>query len=251
MAITITKQPTCKAAFANDTVTFTVEATGDGLTYQWQFSQDSGGSWSKLYWDGATTDTMTFAANETRAANLYRCMITDALGNVVYTIAVTLTMLDVASANGLVSSETLKSMANAIRAKTATTDKIFPADMAAMIAGLSVGSEVLTGTFTPSSDGVYTHYLGSSLPAYENHRLIIYGTTSYAVHEMLNGTIRDIASAAARYETINRDGSYWDIDNATGSITYRTKEGNISTAFIFGIGVTYEWCYFELKGASA
>ena len=84
MAITITKQPENVTCNVGATVSLSLTATGV-TAYQWQFSSDGGNTWSKLYWDGATTDTMTFTANETRMANLYRCMLTDADGNEVYT----------------------------------------------------------------------------------------------------------------------------------------------------------------------
>ena len=41
MAIVITKQPTNVAANVDDTVSITLEATGDGLVYDWQYSTNA------------------------------------------------------------------------------------------------------------------------------------------------------------------------------------------------------------------
>lgn len=251
--IHITKQPYSVAAKSNtDTVCFKVEAEGEGLTYQWEYNTTDG-NWKNNSNESAVTSELTFIARPYHDTYEYRCLITDANGNQVRTNEVTLYIIDgsLSADKGLVSMSTLSDIADAIRVKTETTDGILPPDMAAMIEGLSVGSEVLTGTFTPSSGGASVQYLGSSLPTYENYRLVIYGATSYAVHEALDGTILDIAVASARYETINKNGNHFEVDHAAGSISYRTNDGAISGAFTFFTNVTYTWCYFELKGASA
>ena len=89
--ILITQQPEDVTAAVGTTVYFTVEAEGNGLTYQWQYSKDGGTIWSNLTgtdWVSATTDTLTFTVNNSRFANLYRCKIGDSNGNVLYSNAV-------------------------------------------------------------------------------------------------------------------------------------------------------------------
>jgi hypothetical protein len=63
----------------------------------------------------------------------FRCKITDASGEVVYTRIVVLHLVDQLSMKGLVSHSTLTAIADAIRVKTETSAKMLPGDMAAMI----------------------------------------------------------------------------------------------------------------------
>ena len=81
--LTITKQPVDVTAAVSDTVSFSVEAVGDGLTYQWQYFGNTATSWVNIPtgWTGYNTNTLTFNVTETRALNLYRCVITDSNGN--------------------------------------------------------------------------------------------------------------------------------------------------------------------------
>lgn len=74
------------------TATFTVEAQGDTLKYQWYSSADGGTTWTASYLTGYNTNTFSFAVNASRAARLYKCIITDAGGNTVDTNAVSVTI---------------------------------------------------------------------------------------------------------------------------------------------------------------
>lgn len=90
----ITVQPENAAAEAGETVTFHVSAVGGGLTYQWQYSKNSGGSWSNV---GSSipsrlTDTLTFTASGNYNGYLYRCRITDGGGNIITSAAAELTV---------------------------------------------------------------------------------------------------------------------------------------------------------------
>ncbi|MBQ7885492.1 MAG: hypothetical protein IJ313_01210 [Clostridia bacterium] len=91
-AIVITKQPADVTCAANDTVVFSVEAVGDGLTYQWEASTNSGASWSNSTMASATTSELTLTAKSYHNGYMYRCLITDANGNTRRTNEVTLTV---------------------------------------------------------------------------------------------------------------------------------------------------------------
>jgi len=74
----ITKQPESVDGQLNDTVYFTVEATG-AAAYQWQYRTPNGTKWTN--WAGQTTETMTLKlTTAARAENLYRCEIRDVNG---------------------------------------------------------------------------------------------------------------------------------------------------------------------------
>jgi len=87
----ITSQPENETAQVNDTVSFTVAVSGGKApyTYQWQCTSDGMSGWQncKESWaNGATTDTVSFAVEQTDFDYnyRYRCMITDNHGNKIF-----------------------------------------------------------------------------------------------------------------------------------------------------------------------
>lgn len=76
--IEITVQPVDFIGDIGDTVTFVVEASGDGLSYQWQLSDDSGENWRNSSMKQATYSTILTSANNGR---MVQCVITDSYGN--------------------------------------------------------------------------------------------------------------------------------------------------------------------------
>ena len=90
----VTTQPKTQKTEAGETVKFTVKATGTGLKYQWQSSSD-GKTWKNCSSASATSATFTFTGKSRHSSNYYRCRITDAAGNVVYTDAVRLYVLGI------------------------------------------------------------------------------------------------------------------------------------------------------------
>lgn len=73
----ITKQPVDCSATLGNTVTFVVKATGTGLSYQWQLSDD-GTNWRNSSIQEATYRTAISDINNNRQV---RCVITDQYGN--------------------------------------------------------------------------------------------------------------------------------------------------------------------------
>ena len=83
--IVITKQPECVVASMGDTVRFTVEAEGDGLTYQWQYMPVNSTKWTDWVSESAVTSSfMLKMSTDTRLTASYRCRITDEDGNEIY-----------------------------------------------------------------------------------------------------------------------------------------------------------------------
>ena len=90
--LAITSQPENVTAKLNDAVTFTVKASGDGLTYQWQYRSSATGTWKNTTLSGCKTATLTVTATTARNGFQYRCIITDANGNTVNSNGATLTV---------------------------------------------------------------------------------------------------------------------------------------------------------------
>lgn len=72
--VTITSQPSDVIAKVGDSVEFTVEATGDDLHYQWQWSRD-GETFRDCQSAGHDTDTFSFTMKSTMDNRWYRCIV--------------------------------------------------------------------------------------------------------------------------------------------------------------------------------
>ena len=79
----ITAQPKDASGKLGDVLKFTVSATGNGLTYQWQYSKDGGKTW--LASSSRTTTATCTLSSAARDGWLYRCRITDARGTMLTT----------------------------------------------------------------------------------------------------------------------------------------------------------------------
>ena len=79
VTVTITGQPTDQSVYEGETATFTVEASGDGLSYVWQFSADEGETWQNMFTDSTVTQTANLDITTEISQNGYqfRCVITD------------------------------------------------------------------------------------------------------------------------------------------------------------------------------
>ena len=71
---TVTASATSAAVAA--TATFTVEATGTGLTYQWQYKSLKDGKWYNTTVTGYNTPTMSIAVTNSRNGMQFRCKVT-------------------------------------------------------------------------------------------------------------------------------------------------------------------------------
>ena len=91
--IHIAQQPQDAFARRGDTVQFTVDATGNGLTYQWQYRSPASKIWMATVMPGARTNTLTVLASTLRNGYQYRCVLKDALDNRVTTDAATLSIV--------------------------------------------------------------------------------------------------------------------------------------------------------------
>ncbi len=72
----ITKQPTSITAGAGASVSYSIEAVGENLSYQWQYSKNGGKKWlNSSASAGGQTNTLSFKVSTSNAANIYRCMV--------------------------------------------------------------------------------------------------------------------------------------------------------------------------------
>ena len=88
----IVTQPENFVGQIGDSASFTVEATGDGLSYQWQYLTPSG-KWVNSGMTGSKTATLKMSFTEARLQYSFRCVITNAQGLSVTTNAVKLEKL--------------------------------------------------------------------------------------------------------------------------------------------------------------
>jgi len=90
----IITQPSAASTCAGSTASFSVGATGSGLTYQWQVNPGSG--WIDLTnagpYSNVTTATLDITANATMNGYLFRCIISGTCPPIDTTIAVALTI---------------------------------------------------------------------------------------------------------------------------------------------------------------
>ncbi|MGM9649992.1 MAG: hypothetical protein ACI3XY_08540 [Butyricicoccaceae bacterium] len=81
--LAITTQPSDYTGAVGDTATFTIEATGEGLTYQWQYQNVGTDFWQNSSQSGNKTATLSIPITEKRNGQKYRCVVTDASRNTV------------------------------------------------------------------------------------------------------------------------------------------------------------------------
>ncbi len=83
----IVENPADAVAAVGATATFAVKAAGEGLTYQWMYSNNGGASWSKSTASGSNTATLSIEAKAFRNGQMYKCVVSDANGNAVESTA--------------------------------------------------------------------------------------------------------------------------------------------------------------------
>ena len=91
-AVKITSQPAGVKAAVGATASFTVKATGVGLTYQWQSSGDNGKTWAISGFSTAKSATLNVPVTAARNGFKYRCVVTGSNGKKATSSAATLTV---------------------------------------------------------------------------------------------------------------------------------------------------------------
>ena len=79
----ITGQPQDYEGAVGETAVFTVEAAGENIQYQWQYSNDGGIKWSDSGSTGNKTASLQVGLAAYRNGQLYRCMLTNEYGSII------------------------------------------------------------------------------------------------------------------------------------------------------------------------
>ena len=79
--LAITKQPESVTGKIGETASFTVEAEGDGVTYQWQYCNSGSSAWKNSSMTGSTTNSIEVKITKGRIGQKYRCILKDSKGN--------------------------------------------------------------------------------------------------------------------------------------------------------------------------
>ena len=91
-AIKITEQPKDIVGAPGENATLKVVATGNGLSYQWQYKVAGASKYTNAVSAGAKTAEWTITLKDSIDGRTYRCVITDANGNKVISNPVTITV---------------------------------------------------------------------------------------------------------------------------------------------------------------
>ena len=125
----IAAEPESQFAVSGQNASFTVEAEGDGVKYQWQYKKK--GEWVNCSLnDGARTNTLTQAASASRDGREYHCVITDKYGNVATTRSVYLYIVSedslVPLSNSSTADSTVIEAEEAVEVSEGTVDVVEP-----------------------------------------------------------------------------------------------------------------------------
>ena len=88
----ITAQPASQTGDIGGKAYFTVEANGQGLSYQWQVSTDGGKTWKDSALPGNTTNQLSVDIYESRDGYSFRCVMRDTFGSEVISETAVLTV---------------------------------------------------------------------------------------------------------------------------------------------------------------
>lgn len=95
----ITSQPSSVTVDDGQTATFSVSASGTGLSYKWQTQFAGETTWRSTGFTGNATRTLSVAAKSAYSGRKYRCVVTDSAGQKATSSAATLTVRERAVTN--------------------------------------------------------------------------------------------------------------------------------------------------------
>lgn len=90
LSLAFTSHPSSAQATLGTMVSFSVNAVGKNIKYQWQYRTSSTSSWQESSATGCNTNTMKVEATEARNGLQWRCSVLDSYGNIIYSSPATL-----------------------------------------------------------------------------------------------------------------------------------------------------------------
>lgn len=90
--LAIVTDPSDYKGIVGETAEFTVKATGEGLTYQWEYCNAGSEKWRTSSMEGNQTETIKVAAGSWRNGQKYRCVVTGTDGRITVSEAAVLTV---------------------------------------------------------------------------------------------------------------------------------------------------------------
>ena len=90
--LAIVTDPSDYKGIVGETAEFTVKATGEGLTYQWEYCNAGSDKWRTSSMEGSTTTTIKVPVGKWRDGQKYRCVVKDAAGSTVISKAAVMTV---------------------------------------------------------------------------------------------------------------------------------------------------------------
>lgn len=119
--VVITTQPENYYGTVGGTATFTVAASGDRVTYQWQRSINDGETWDNI--SGGTSTTLSVPIQAGLNGYLYRCIAKDYMGHIATSQAGKLT---VSSGLYLQSASLSRNLPSSMNRTITTVDQAIP-----------------------------------------------------------------------------------------------------------------------------
>ena len=219
-------QPQSSTAMVGEEVLFQVIASGAGLTYQWQYRTSSTGAWKNSTFSGSDTGYLFVPATAARNGYQYRCVITDANGEALYSDAATL--------NVIVPALTITTQPKSVKQAVGTTAK-FTVEASDSSCSYQWQWKSPTGSWTNCSlTGAKTATLSMPVTAARN---------GYQYRCKVSNSAGSVTSSAATL-TVRTT-----ITTQPQSTKLRVGETAKLTVKATGAGLTYQWQWRKPGGS--
>ena len=222
--IEVITQPTDVVAASGEKAVVTVEAVGEGLTYEWYYKNPGASKFSKTA--GFTGNSCSVTMNKSRDGRQVYCVITDQYGNSVKTDVATM------------------SVGNAVKLISVTSNTTAPSGKTAKI------------TIKATGEGLsYQWYFKNSTSKKFSSSSITGKTYSITMSRKMDGrqvycVITDQYGNRVRTETITMHmGNPVKITNQPVNVSAASGKKATVTVKATGDGLKYEW-YYKSAGAS-
>ena len=261
----ITTQPTAQTVTEGEAATFTVEATGGNLSYQWQQSTDNGSKWTNI--TGETNATYTIATTTMDMnGTQYRCVVKNSI-NEVTSDAATLTVTAIPTysitvetdGNGIASASPASAPEGTTITLTATPNSGYHFDRWEVVSGqititnntftMPAGDVTVKAVFDRDSSGGAHHPDAGSTTTTSSDRYEI-ETPS----DVENGSVKVSPSKAEKGDTVtvtvtpddgyvldklavyDEDGDKLDLnDKGDGKFTFQMPKGDVFIEVSFAL----------------